>query len=80
MRSCVWECCKYQFGFFGAIAVIGLLMIALAAIGVSTGGAGLAALVSAAVATSLGGAGLAVAGVGAAGAGGTLIGCILRCL
>ncbi len=79
MRSCVWECCKYQFGFFGAIAVIGLLMIALAALTVSTAGTGLAALISAAVATAVGGAGLAVAKCGAAGMGGTLIGCIARC-
>ncbi len=54
-------------------------MLALAAITVGTGGAGLAAVITAAVETTLGGVGLSVAGVGGSGVVGALVGCIARC-
>lgn len=79
MSSCVWECIKYQFGFFGAIAILGLLIVLLTAIGIGTGGAGLVAAVTAAVKTAVGAAGLAVTGVGSAGIFGSLVGCIIKC-
>ena len=80
MLNCLWNCLKYQLGFFLAIALIGLIMAGIAAVGISTGGAGLAALFAAVVETALGGAGIAVAKIGGAGAIGTLVGCFLHCV
>ena len=79
MAACIWEKLKFHLGFWGAIAVIGLIMAGIAAIGVTTGGTGLVALVTAVAQTALGGAGLAVAGAGAGAFITTLVTGIILC-
>ena len=83
MAACIWDCVKYQLGFFGAIALIGVLLAALAALGVTTGGTGYAALIlllEGIMATTMGSVGLTAAAVGGAGVIGSLIGCIAKCI
>ncbi len=79
MAACIWEKLKFHLGFWGAIAVIGLIMAGIAAIGVTTGGAGLVALVTAVAKTALGGVGLAVAGTGAGAFIATLVTGLILC-
>ena len=78
MGKCIWNCLKYHLGFWGAIAVLGLLLAAIAAIGISTGGVGVVTL-SAILETALGAAGITIACVGGSGIFGALLGCIARC-
>ena len=84
MKNCIFECLKYAFGFWGALAILGLLIVGLAALFVSTGGAagagfaaGLAALLEASAAATLG-AKIAIAG--GVGMIGSLVGCISTCV
>ena len=75
MRSCVWNCLKQWLGFWGAVAVIGLLMVALTALTISTGGVGTVTL-TAIIETAIGAAGVKIAAAGFAGIIGALVGCI----
>ncbi len=83
--ACVWKCAKYHLGFWGAMALIGLIMAGLAALGVTTGGAGLTglpaliALLEAVWATAFGAAGLKLAIAGGTGMIATLAACMVRC-
>ncbi|MCK4297613.1 MAG: hypothetical protein KAX28_13270 [Candidatus Marinimicrobia bacterium] len=78
MGKCIWNCLKYHLGFWGAIAVLGLLLAAIAAIGISTGGAGIVTL-AAILETVLGSAGITLFCIGGSGIFGALVACIARC-
>lgn len=82
MWSCIWDTLKYHFGFWGAMALIGVLTVAIAGLTASTGGAataGLTDIVTNALATTVGGIGASVAAGGGAGLIGTLVGGIAKC-
>ena len=78
MSSCVFNCLKITFGFWGAIAILGLLLVGLTALVVGSGG-GAAAAIAAALETAIGASGAIIAGIGAVGLGGSLVGCISTC-
>jgi len=83
MLSCIWDNLKFHLGFWGAMAIIGVIMVGITALTVSTGGAGtagLTALISSAVATTWGGAGATIAVIGGSGLIGTLVGGIAKCI
>ncbi len=80
MAACIWETLKYNLGFWGAIAVLGVIVAAIVAIGVTPAGPGVVALVTAIVDASLAGAaGVIAAGVGGTGLIATLVVGIITC-
>ena len=82
MKSCVFDCLKLTFGFWGAITILGLLAVLLAGLFASTGGtaaAGLAGFVTAAIETAVGAAGAKAAIAGGTGMLVSLVGCIVSC-
>lgn len=79
MANCIFNCLKAALGFWGAVAIIGALILLITAAVVGTGG-GAAAAIAAALETTIGASGAIIAGIGAVGIGGSLVGCIAGCL
>lgn len=83
MLDCIWETLKYHLGFWGAIAILGVITVGIAALTASTGGAGtagLTAVITSALGTTAGSIGGTAVAVGGAGLVGTLVGGIAKCI
>ncbi len=82
MKSCLWECLKMTFGLWGAVAILGILLVLLGGALAASGGTaivGLSGFVAAAVDTAIGAAGASAAVAGGTGMLVSLVGCIVGC-
>jgi len=82
MGSCMFNCLKYTFGFWGAVAILGLIVAGVATAIAASGGAaaaGLAGFIEVMLASAVATAGLKAALAGAGGMLASLIGCLISC-
>jgi len=82
MKDCFWNCLKMTFGLWGAVAILGVLLVLLGGAIAASGGtaiAGLTGLVTASLETAIGTAGAWATAAGGAGILASLVGCIVGC-